>query len=372
MIGGYNPSYIEYYGFAVIGIICFLLVLYIFIFEQQRHDLYDIVYRSYKSFFLMSLLCALIMACSIVFPMYTEPVMICCIICGIIFEPYTGMVFGLCFGIIYAINTGIEINGIMFICLSVMAGAMISSSIKVNTYKKLYWAYVVIMAYYVSVGALLYFLENNEINYMFITYSVSSALLQCVILFAFITVYNKYILEAERFRIGIILDKNYDLQNIMRDFDKDYYNHSLYVAKVCKLMAEEIGADVDVATCTGLYYHIGDMNDSEGSYKSAVKIALEYKFPASVIHNLYEIGAKYRFPSNGESLIAYITDNVFGELDEKRANNIPIGDYEIYIHQYTNQISRSGVMDKSGISMNQFLKIREILVRVSKEYDSNF
>ena len=324
---GFNTR--EFYGYIFLGLISVLMITYTFLFEKRRHDIYDKIYRDFRSLFIVVFACGLIMLLCCIFPEFTEPVIICSIIGAIVFEPYMGISISLCFSLLYCVISSADTLLILYMCFTSLMGAMIAAGLKVNIKVKLYKYYITITAVCTAVGVLMNYLKNGQTDYTFFTYSLSSALTQCILLLIFIKLYNRYVTEAEDRKIDIVTEKSFELQRLMRDFNMDYYNHCLYVSRVCAAMARETGADEKTAACTGLYYHIGDMDGGDGSYKSAVKIALEYNFPAKVIHNLYEIGAVYKKPSSRESFIAYITDNVFGQLDKNRREGRPIGDYEI-------------------------------------------
>ena len=362
-----GPETREFYGYIFMSVVCFLMITYTFMFEKRRHDMYESIYRDFRSLFTVIVSSMVIMLSCCIFPEFTEPVLLCSVIGAIMFEPYIGISISLCFSLIYSVISAADTLLILYMCFMSLIGAMIASGLKSDTKVRLYKYCITIVAVCTGLGVLMYYLKNGCFDYLFFTYSLSSAFCQCLLLLIFIRLYNKFVLGEESRKIDKVTDKNFELQKLMREFDRDYYNHCLYVSRVCSFMAKETGADERIAECTGLYYHIGDYDGGD-----ELKIALEYKFPAKVIHNLYEIGAVYKKPSTRESFIAYITDNVFGELDKNRREGRPIGDYEIFMHQYTNELSRSGVMDESGTSMNQFIKLREILVKVGKEYDSKF
>ena len=42
------------------------------------------------------------------------------------------------------------------------------------------------------------------------------------------------------------------------------------------------------------------------------------------------------------------------------------------IYQTLNELSATGMYDESGLSMNQFLKVRELLVREGMSYDNKY
>ena len=45
---------------------------------------------------------------------------------------------------------------------------------------------------------------------------------------------------------------------------------------------------------------------------------------------------------------------------------------DMVIYQTLNEMSATGMYDESGLSMNQFLKVRELLVREGMSYDNKY
>ncbi len=45
---------------------------------------------------------------------------------------------------------------------------------------------------------------------------------------------------------------------------------------------------------------------------------------------------------------------------------------DMVIYQTLNELSATGMYDESGLSMNQFLKVRELLVREGMSYDNKY
>ena len=104
---------------------------------------------------------------------------------------------------------------------------------------------------------------------------------------------------------------------------------------------------------------IGDPYVEEG-----VKKAKSLCFPEELMKILQEYYGEEQLPSIPESALVHMVDALVIKLEkindgfEKSEWN-----HEILINQTLNEYSSSGIYDHCGMSMNQFLKIRQFLTK---------
>ena len=101
--------------------------------------------------------------------------------------------------------------------------------------------------------------------------------------------------------------------------------------------AAVVGADERVCSAAGMYYRIGVLEGAPLA-KNGVKMAQRACFPEKVIRIIGEYNGEEALPSTIES------------------------NQDMVIYQTLNEYSAAGLYDRSGLSMNMFLKIREYLV----------
>ena len=76
-------------------------------------------------------------------------------------------------------------------------------------------------------------------------------------------------------------------------------------------------------------------------------------------------------PSTRESAIVHMVDACVKKIEFLRTQEPPASwNQEMIIYQTLNELSATGIYDESGLSMNQFLKVREFLVCEETEYDN--
>ncbi len=79
---------------------------------------------------------------------------------------------------------------------------------------------------------------------------------------------------------------------------------------------------------------------------------------------LAEYNGVNKRPSSTESAIVQIADMIVTKFDLLDKDTFSSGwNREIVIYQTMNEKSAEGLYDESGLSMNQFLTIREMLVK---------
>ncbi len=160
-----------------------------------------------------------------------------------------------------------------------------------------------------------------------------------------------------------ILDDEYSLIQDMRRFSESEYRHAKKVSWLSGICAEEIGADRLTAMAGGMYYRLGQII-GEPHIKNAVRTAYKQCFPPEVITILEEYEAAERLPSTRESAVVHMVNAVITRL-ELFGEDVAGSDWNqnMVVYQPLNEFSEKGIYDESGISMNQFLKIRDRLFK---------
>ena len=87
-------------------------------------------------------------------------------------------------------------------------------------------------------------------------------------------------------------------------------------------------------------------------------------FPQDVIRILAEFNGQEREISTPESAVVNMVNQLVSRFEHlKEETSKSTWNREIVIYQTLNELSSSGLYDKSGLSINSYLQIREFLVR---------
>ena len=125
-----------------------------------------------------------------------------------------------------------------------------------------------------------------------------------------------------------------------------------------------IGADAPCATTAGFYYRLGKM-EGEPEIDNALRLANNHCFPTdAVMAVMEEYGGILRLPQTPESAIVHMVDALVTKIELLDQDTMSsTWNQDMVIYQTLNELSQKGIYDESGLSINQFLKIREKLVR---------
>ena len=90
-------------------------------------------------------------------------------------------------------------------------------------------------------------------------------------------------------------------------------------------------------------------------------IGLIYRMPLTAI--IGEYNGEETLPSTIESAIVHMVDGLLKKLEVLDEDTVGSNwNQDMVIYQTLNEYSAAGLYDRSGLSMNMFLKIREYLV----------
>ncbi len=171
------------------------------------------------------------------------------------------------------------------------------------------------------------------------------------------------VLEQEMTHEQNIIARDYPLVREIHAYSTAEYEHACKVSLISYKCAKLIDIDPDVCAAAGFYYRIGKL-EGEPFVENGVLIAQQHCFPESVIRILHEYNGDKALPSSPESAVVNLVDSLVSRFEYlKQETSESEWNREILIYQTLNDKSSTGIYDKSGLSINQFLKIREFLVR---------
>lgn len=160
-----------------------------------------------------------------------------------------------------------------------------------------------------------------------------------------------------------ILSPDYSLLKSMKKFSSLDLSHALKVSAFSKEAAKIAGADILSSAAGGLYYRFPKMFSRNVS-DEAIKILEDHSFPREVIDIIYEYKGEMKKPSSQESAIVLVVDSVIQRFELVTNGTMDNSwNQSIMTYQVVNDISQNGILDESGLSQNQLLKIRDMLAK---------
>ena len=161
-----------------------------------------------------------------------------------------------------------------------------------------------------------------------------------------------------------ILETDYPLLMDLKRFSVSEYNHAIRVSRLAKSCVREIRGNELTAACGGMYYRLGKIL-GKPEIQNAVKVSNDHCFPKDVISILTEYGGIIKKPQSQESAVVHMCDVVVSKMEALSQNESMRSNWnqDMVIYQTLNEYSQRGFYDESGLSINQFLLVRERMIR---------
>lgn len=294
-------------------------------------------------------------------PEYARPVLLLSLGMTVV----TGSFFGLAAGIFHAAVFCLcgQTNACVLLCdIFLLIGGCMAASVLQEIKEQ---RHEILFLFLYTFGSILIFsfVRTGQLEWDVLIYGVCNGTFSSIgagILYRKVYSYpeNSRKQELER-----IVRDDFGLVQEVRKFSKMDYNHAMKVSVISENCAKIAGADPDLAAAAGFYYRLGRMA-GEPYVENGVALARSNRLPSEVIAILREYNGEQALPSTLESAIVHIVDSVVTKFDVlDKATLSSSWNQDILVYQTLNENSASGLYDKSGFSMNMFLKIRDYLIK---------
>lgn len=294
------------------------------------------------------------------FPAYTAPVMAIGILCNGTFSTKIGAAMGVYFAVLAAIFCGTGLYTMAaYVTLAVVS--IFLAELALDGRLRI-WVGMLIISLSVVLPVCCCYLDTHMLQPQVIMITLPGSILTLLVVHILPGLRNRVQTEEE---IGLdtIMDKQYHLQKMIEKYSSVDYDHALRVSRLAAKVAGELGADEKLTMAGGFYYRIGKL-EGEPFIENGVRIAQQNCFPERLVQILEEYNGINRAPGTLESAIVQISDMIVTKFDLLDKDTFSAGwNRDIVIYQTMNEKSSEGLYDHCGLSMNQFLKIRELLVK---------
>jgi hypothetical protein len=160
----------------------------------------------------------------------------------------------------------------------------------------------------------------------------------------------------------IISDDYFEVKKLEKNLPAEYA-HAKKVSGIATEVAQRLGLDPGLCGAAGFYYRMDKWtgNDFVGD---GVNRAQDLDFPIELIHIISEYNGEQHKPSTPESAIIQMISSLTMRIDEANKDiTQSTVDHQMLIYQTLSKYSGEGMYDKCGLSMNQFLTVREFLAK---------
>lgn len=346
-------------GFITLGFLPILI--FELVYERTRGMIADNVQTTYARITKGFLIASVIMLAISLLPEYFRPVLILPLIMAAYSNDTFAIISGMFFNILLAMTTGGSFNELLAYSFMVLIGGIFSKVL----YKKEYRLYLGLIFLFVSVlfPNVFYYFSNETIELTNLIICLVNGFVIAIYVIAFYPTVKTYTKEEIAYNYEKILSDNYVQVHELAAYAPAEYRHARVVSHFAEKYATNLGLNANLAAAAGFYYRLGKW-EGEPVVENGVNKATELCFPTELIQILWEYNGIFEVPSSPESALVHIIDALLIKL-EALENEVGTSKWnkEVLIYQTLEEFSRSGMYDKSGLSINAFIKIREWLAK---------
>lgn len=352
----------KYICLAAINICFFLLFLLLLINKRLERKLPEFNFITYgKITAAIFLDWVVVFICGEFAPQFFAPFILLPMISSCVFDDTLSICLSMYLVIITALCWDYSIYIVLCYITMILFGAILANFLKKE--ENIFKLYSVVLIFTITtlISVIFYYFNYLELTFSVFVYGLVEGLVAAFLSVLIVPLFNKYIAEAQSESYDIFLSPEYSLCQDIRKFSYIEYSHAMRVSELSRKCAEAINANSDLAACGGLYYRLGKL-EGEPVIDNAIKLANDYCFPADLIQILAEYGGIVFLPSSKESAIVHMVDSVVTKVELFDSDSMSSSwNQNMVIYQTINELSQKGIYDNSGLTMNQFLIIREIL-----------
>lgn len=345
-----------------------LLFLSIYVFEleyeRQQGELSDNRQTNFARISGVYIVCAALVTILVFLPEVFRPVVLVPILFCAVSTPLMAVTAGLYFSILLGIASGGDFYGLASCCLITLLGTVLSRSLE----KKIYRPWIAALLFMVNVIVPVVFYEFAYKQMSFAVYAGGAAagiLAVGCSLFVYPALADKSGEEVQN-RLFDIVSEDFSLVKALKASSTEEYQHSILAADIAYRCGKIMKFNAVLCLAAGFYYRMGFWSGEPG-IETGIARAKQLCFPQNLITILEEYYGQEKLPSSPESALVHMVDVLVTKLgsggpeSEKQRE-----DREFLVYHTLNGLSGTGIYDKSGMSMNQFLQVRELLAKEEK------
>ena len=348
---------------CIVFIILGIMPVLIFELVHERHsaNIGNNIQTTYARVAIGVLICCAILFAISFLPEFYRPILLIVLIMSAFSNSQICMTIMVFYLTLLTLTTGGSFFELLTYIILTVIGISFAKALTRSDYRPL----ISIIFFFVSVlfPSLFYYLANDEIvmtNFIYCLFNGALVVLYSVLFYP----KEKTLTEEEVPQVyAHLLEEDYVQIREVRAYSMAEYRHARKVSDIAFKYATVLNMDAQLAAAAGFYYRLGRW-EGEPVVEAGVKKAEQLCFPQPLIQVLKEYNGEEALPSTKESALIHIIDAVLikVELLEKEVGASQ-WNREVLIHQTLNELSTAGLYDKSGLSINAFIKIREWLAK---------
>lgn len=318
-------------------------------------------YRDITLCYVLSCLAAVLF---LILPEYARPLLLLAVGMTMVSNSFFGIMAGMFHAAVFTLCGQENVYVLLCDILLVIGGCIAVSFLEQG--ENLRWNMIFLFLY--TFGSILIFsyLQTGQLELYVLSYGVCNGILSAVGAGIMCRKYSERMQDFQKQEMEKILREDFGLLQDMKDYSRTDYDHARKVSEIAGNCARLIGADPYIAAAGGFYYRLGKM-EGEPYVENGVALAKSNYLPKEIIDILREYNGEQKLPSTVESAVVHIVDSLVAKFDVLDKTTLSSSwNQDILVYQTLNENSAAGLYDKSGFSMNMFLKIRDYLIKEAK------
>lgn len=363
-----GPSADKVLGCLVIDAVFLAVFLYLLESSRSRKLLGNSMSSNYGKITKCYGVICIVAACFYFFPAFTVPAASFALFLCLVSNAEIAIACSMLLCLLLCSATGGRFYELAACCILAFTGAQMAKTMHERLYRR--WGCLILFSVSVCIPELFYYLAYEGYSVRLLLWNMGFGVLSVILYAAAADRLYDQADHEEQDAYEAIIKEDYPLVKDIKSYSKAEYIHAIKTATIAGKCAAEIGANEMAAAAAGFYYRLGVL-EGEPFIENGVRLAQENCFPALVVEILSEYNGELRLPSTKESAIVHMVDTCIKRIEMLNSQNLSSSwNQDMVIYQTLNEVSSTGIYDRSGVSMNQFLKIRELMVREEIGYDS--
>ena len=340
----------------------FLIILtYELVYSRSNGLLSNNRNTNYMRVFLGFLLCSLITVGCAFLPAFAKPVMIFSLIMYSVSNEMVAIACGVYFSIVLIFSVGGDYYELIVMTLLVLFGTILSRAL-MDKGKRIF-SCMTIFATSICIPAIFNYWSYRKFPSDVILYNAIIGVVTVIAAYLCAILLRKETLSEVDNVLIDIMEPDYVEVIGLKNYSTIEYSHSKRSSVLAYKCANAAGLNPNICAAGAFYYRLGKWL-GEDNINLGVERAKKRCFPEALVNILEEYYGENKDISTPESALVHLVDSVVKKMD---GINGEVGNSqwnkEIVIFQTLNELSESGIYDKSGLGMNHFLKIRECIIK---------
>lgn len=342
--------------------ICIAVLLFLLCVSRRiRGKIAENPSENYLPLMVISLIMTAALCVYAFLPHYTFPFMLFAFLMAKMSSGETGIVLCEFFAAFFCFNISASVYELACYMLLIIAGGVLVPFYE--TEKLRAPLSFIVFCISVALPCIFSYLPAGQLNFKVIIYGVATGLVTDLLFILLFDKMNRRVVTRDERSLKDIISENYPLVQEIRSFSPADYQHAKSVSLLSAKCAVVAGLRADIAAAGGFYYRLGILG-GEPVVENGVTLAQLNCFPQDVVAILAEFNGQERPISTPESAVVNMVNQLVSRFEHLREETSKSSwNREIVIYQTLNELSSSGLYDKSGLSINSYLQIREFLVR---------